>query len=71
MPTLVIQATYVDADRKRVPLAQDKIAAWADSLVTLLPQAEIRVIPNAGHFVMIEAAKDTNIAIREFLRRLA
>jgi pimeloyl-ACP methyl ester carboxylesterase len=67
VPVLVMQATYVDADRKRVSLVQGKVAAWADSVRTLLPDAELNVISNAGHFVMIEAARDTNAMLREFI----
>ena len=70
VPIQIIQATTVDAARTRVPLAPGKAAAWAASVSTLLPQAELRVISTASHFVMIEAAEDTTLMIREFVGRL-
>ena len=67
VPLLVIQATYVRADRMRVPLAPDKVTAWADSVRALLPDAKHSVMSNAGHFVMIEAARKTNAMVRKFV----
>ncbi len=40
---------------------------YAQTLADRVPKGETRIIPGAGHFVMIEQPEETNEAIRSFL----
>jgi len=60
VPTLVISG---EQDFVAVP-------AEAVALTTDLPDARCRVIPDAGHFPMVEQAAGFNAALHEFLREI-
>lgn len=45
-------------------------AKYATAIADRVPRAEARIIPGAGHFVMVERAEETNAAIRSFLSRI-
>jgi pimeloyl-ACP methyl ester carboxylesterase len=38
--------------------------AWADRLDEFFARAQLRVLPDAGHFVPLEAPRDVAVAIR-------
>jgi pimeloyl-ACP methyl ester carboxylesterase len=40
---------------------------YAQTFADRVPRAQARIIPGAGHFVMVERAEETNAAIRAFL----
>lgn len=44
--------------------------AYASELTGRVPGAEARIVPGAGHMVMLEAPGDTNEALRSFVSRL-
>ena len=71
VPTLVLQSTYMDADLKRVSLSAGMTTPWMDAVASLVQNSQARVIPNAGHMTMIEAAQAVNNAIQEFAAHVA
>jgi pimeloyl-ACP methyl ester carboxylesterase len=66
VPALVLQSTYVNSDLERVSLPLGMTTPWMDAVGSLLPKSHARVIPNAGHMTMIDAAQAVNEAIQEF-----
>ena len=66
VPTLVLQSTYMQSDLKRVSLSAGMTTPWMDAIASLVQKSQARVIPNAGHMTMIEAAQPVNTAIQEF-----
>jgi pimeloyl-ACP methyl ester carboxylesterase len=60
VPLLVIQATTLNAERKRVSLRADDTTPWLELVRRQVPQARIEVIPGIGHFAQIEAAERVN-----------
>jgi pimeloyl-ACP methyl ester carboxylesterase len=71
VPALVLQSTYINADLKRVSLSLGMTTPWMDAVASLVQRSQTRVIPNAGHMTMIEAAQAVNNAIQEFAADLA
>ena len=67
VPTLVLQSTYMNSDLKRVSLPAGMTTPWMDAVASLVQNSQARVIPNAGHMTMIEAAQAVNDAIRNWL----
>ncbi|GAC1392014.1 MAG: alpha/beta hydrolase [Vulcanimicrobiaceae bacterium] len=43
---------------------------YATSLASRVPGAEVRIIPGAGHLVMIESPAETNDAIKNFVQQI-
>lgn len=43
---------------------------FAEFLADRVPGAEARILPGAGHFVMVEASPDTNEALRAFVTQI-
>lgn len=66
VPTLVLQSTYMQSDLKRVSLSVGMTTPWMNTVASLVQKSQARVIPNAGHMTMIEAAQAVNNAIQEF-----
>lgn len=60
VPLLVIQATTLNAERKRVSLKAGETTPWLELVRRHAPQARIEVIPGIGHFAQIEAAGQVN-----------
>ena len=71
VPALVLQSTYMDSDLKRVCLPLGMTTPWMDAVAGLVQMSQARVIPNAGHMTMIEAAPAVNDAIQEFAAHIA
>jgi pimeloyl-ACP methyl ester carboxylesterase len=63
VPLLVIQATTLDAERKRVSLKAGETTPWLELVRQHVPHARIEVIPGIGHFAQIEAAEQVNALI--------
>jgi pimeloyl-ACP methyl ester carboxylesterase len=66
VPALVLQATYINSDLKRAPIQAGMTTPWMDVVAQLAPKSEARIIPNSGHFAMIDAVAPTNDAINTF-----
>ena len=66
VPVLALQSTYFGPDLKLAALQPDITSPWLDLVAGLVPQAETEIIPNVGHFTMIEAAPSVNAALARF-----
>jgi pimeloyl-ACP methyl ester carboxylesterase len=71
VPALVLQSTYVDSNLKRVPLRAGMTTPWMDAIASSVAKSEANIVPNAGHFAMIEGAQFINEEIGKFAARLA
>ncbi len=65
-PLLVIQSTYLNSERKRVRLQPGQTTPWLDLVRRLVPTARIEIVPNAGHFTMMDAPQACNRLLAEF-----
>jgi pimeloyl-ACP methyl ester carboxylesterase len=63
-PLMVIQSTWINAERKRLPLKEGQSSPWLDLLRA--KAAKIHVIPGVGHFTQLEAPGRVNQLIAEF-----
>ena len=61
----------MDSDLTRVSLPVGMTTPWMNAVASLVQNSQARVIPNAGHMTMIEAAQVVNNAIQEFVAWLA
>jgi pimeloyl-ACP methyl ester carboxylesterase len=66
VPMLVIQSTTRSADLTRAPLRQGDTTPYLDLLRERVKQARIEIVPDTGHFTMLEAAETVNRLISEF-----
>jgi pimeloyl-ACP methyl ester carboxylesterase len=71
VPVLVLQATEVNSEFQRRPLQPGMSTPFMETVTSLVPRSEARIIPGSGHFPMIEAAGAVNEAIRDFATRVA
>jgi len=55
VPLLVIQSTYLNAERKRVAIKEGETTPWLDMVRRQAPRAQIEIIPGMGHFPQLEA----------------
>ena len=60
VPLMVIQSTFMDASRRRAPLAAGQTTPWLDLVRARVPGARIEVIPGVGHFTQLDAADEVN-----------
>lgn len=69
IPAMVIQATFFDSQFRWKPLAAGESTELIDRMTELVSDFEAVHIPNAGHFVMDDAADKTSTAIARFADR--
>jgi pimeloyl-ACP methyl ester carboxylesterase len=67
-PLMVIQSTWINAERKRLPLAEGQSSPWLELLRTRT--SKIHVVPGVGHFPQLEAPGRVNQLIAEFAASL-
>ena len=60
IPLLAIQSTYLNAERKRVPVKAGETTPWLDMVRRHGPQARIEIITGVGHFPQLEAPEQVN-----------
>jgi pimeloyl-ACP methyl ester carboxylesterase len=53
-PLTVIQATSLDEDEIRRPVNECPHSRWLDTISARVPQVDIRLTPESGHFIMNE-----------------
>jgi pimeloyl-ACP methyl ester carboxylesterase len=70
-PLMVIQSTYVNAERKRAPLAAGQTSPFLELVRQKVGGARIEVLAGVGHFAQIEAADEVNRLIADFTARAA
>jgi pimeloyl-ACP methyl ester carboxylesterase len=67
-PLLAIQSTMLDATMRRVAMREGDTSPWLKSLKAR--GARIEIVPDTGHFTMLEAPERVNAMIGAFLERL-
>jgi pimeloyl-ACP methyl ester carboxylesterase len=67
-PLMAIQSTWINAERKRLPLREGQSSPWLDLLRTRA--SRIHVVPGVGHFPQLEAPGHVNQLIAEFAKAL-
>ena len=60
VPMLVIQSTYLNAERKRVAIKEGDTSPWLEMVRRHAPQAQIELITGVGHFPQLEAPEQVN-----------
>lgn len=65
-PVLAIQSTYVNTERKRVPIGEGQTTPWLDVLRKKIARLRIELISGVGHFAQLEAADEVNRLIGDF-----
>lgn len=70
-PLLVLQATFVNDKRERVPMAVGQTTPYLDFVRNKVPAARIEVLPGLGHFPQIEAPAETNRILASFIASFA
>ena len=71
VPLLAIQSTYLNAERKRVRLEPGQSSPWLDLVRRRVPAARIEIVPDAGHFTMIDAPQACNRLLAEFIAEVS
>ena len=71
IPVLVLQSTYFNSELKRVPLQPGMTTPWMDAIAASVPKSRAKVVPNAGHFTMIDAARMVSEEIGKFAAAVA
>lgn len=67
VPVLAIQSTTRDANLRRAPLKAGDTSPWIDYLKA--KGARVEVVPDTGHFTMIEAPEAVNKGVRAIFRK--
>lgn len=66
VPVLAVQSTYTDWTGVRHRLSEGDTTPYLERLRAYVPQAEIQIVPDVGHFVMLEAPELVSESIRRF-----
>jgi len=69
VPMLVIQSSYLNAQRIRVALAPGDTTPWLDLVRRQAPAARVEIVPGVGHFPQLEAADKVNRLIADFAQQ--
>ena len=67
-PLLAIQSTMLDAGMRRVAMREGDTSPWLESLKER--GARVEIVPDTGHFTMLEAPERVNELIGAFVERL-
>ena len=67
VPLLVIQSTYVNPQRVRVPLEPGASTPWLELVRRSVPTAQIDIVSGAGHFAMVEKPQAVNERLEKFV----
>lgn len=71
VPVLVLQSTHIGAELRRESLRPGMKSGFMRVVEEMVPQAVTEVVPDAGHFTMIEAAEAVNRRLRAFAAHVA
>ncbi len=69
VPLLVIQSTYLNAERKRVAIKEGETTPWLDMVRRHAPQAQIELVTGVGHFPQLEAPEQVNELLSGLIER--
>jgi pimeloyl-ACP methyl ester carboxylesterase len=70
VPMLVIQSTYVNPQRVRVPLEPGASTPWLELILRSVPTPQIDILSGAGHFPMVDSPRAVNQRLDDFVTRL-
>jgi pimeloyl-ACP methyl ester carboxylesterase len=70
VPLMAIQSTYLNPERRRVRLQAGQSSPWLDLVRGRVPQARVEIVPEAGHFTMLDQPEAVNRLLAEFISRL-
>lgn len=70
-PLMVLQTTYTNERRERLPLAKGQSVPYLEMLRRVTPGVRIEILPGFGHFPQIDAPAKTNAVLRNFIADLA
>ena len=71
VPLLLLQSTYFDADFIRRPIEPGGSASFIDLVRQFVPHAQTIVVPDCGHFPMLDAPATVNRHIHDFASRIS
>lgn len=67
VPTYVLQSTYFNTQRVRVPLKPGEVTPWMERVQQHVPSTELDVISGVGHFPMLEVPDMVNEKMAVFI----
>jgi pimeloyl-ACP methyl ester carboxylesterase len=70
VPTMAIQSTYFNSKMQRVALESGMTSPFLEIIKRRVPGSTIEVVPNSGHFSMIESASIVNNLLGGFAKRI-
>jgi pimeloyl-ACP methyl ester carboxylesterase len=70
VPLLVIQSTFLNEQRIRVPMKAGVSTPFLDTVRRYQPAAQIEIVTGVGHFPQLEAAAHVNALIEAFVTDL-
>jgi len=70
LPTLIVDSTSLDENFNRTSLVPGARTPWMELVLRHVPEAEIRIVPGVGHFLMIEASEVVSDHIGAFANRV-
>jgi pimeloyl-ACP methyl ester carboxylesterase len=65
-PVLAVQCTYVNTERKRVPIQPGDTTPWLDLLKARVKALQVEILGGLGHFPQLEAPQRLNPLIASF-----
>ena len=65
-PVLAVQCTYVNTERKRVPIQPGDTTPWLDLLRKNVKDLKVEILGGVGHFPQLVAPERLNSLIAEF-----
>jgi pimeloyl-ACP methyl ester carboxylesterase len=71
VPLLVLQSTYINTERVRVPIQPGVTTPWLELIQYHVPKAWIEIVSGVGHFSMLEAPEAVNQIIAAFVEKVA
>jgi len=69
-PMLVIQSTFLNPARERVPIKPGETTPWLELVRRCAPRARVETVSGVGHFAQLEAADAVNQLIEGFVEAL-
>lgn len=71
VPVLAVQTTFSNERRERRTMKPGQTTPYLDMLRARVPSVRIEIIPDTGHFPLLDEAARTNAAIDGFVRQVA
>jgi pimeloyl-ACP methyl ester carboxylesterase len=70
VPLLVIQSTYLNPERIRIPLQPGANTPWFELVRRHVPAARIEIVSGAGHFTMLDKPQVVNQLLAAFVAEI-